>query len=458
MRQLLSDHTSFVKTLAAGILVCISSFCVADDKEELVSTRALIDIVEGEKLEQSEFAAKLFHLIPANSNAKPVAAHALALIQIREQKYSDAWKALTSQWEKQGVASDSIKFAKEKLKLWLLLEAESAGKAEEQFKHLATMTLGANSAGLEQNANCGFIGGVVGMLKTDANLSCIPQPILDKVVDVLVAKVESKTAKSELEAKLMEASQWGAELSSLISKFESAGASKADEQNKSTQAELERTKQEQSKLRDDLKEAGGGKQELDEQRRKAFKDEKVAKENLQRERKNEPAPPVNPGPQPRKPDKPDGTYRTDPKTQERKYVEPTAKEKRDYEQKNALFNSWPARVAKFQLDSQQYPVKFQLWQRNLQTLEAQAKAAEDKVASIERAIKEMQEGIKQGVGKELKETGEEAKRLERFAAISNLAYHHIATANLKARSPIRPSNFQLIDYDSECSRMRKSLR
>ena len=99
------------------------------------------------------------------------------------------------------------------------------------------MTLGADANGAEQAEGCRFIGGVVGMLKTDASSSCIPLPILEKAKEQLVTKIEAKIAKTELEEHLAEASSWGVELSALVSKFESVGAAKADEQNKSTQAD-----------------------------------------------------------------------------------------------------------------------------------------------------------------------------------------------------------------------------
>ena len=96
--------------------------------------------------------------------------------------------------------------------------------------------------------------------------------------------------------------------------------------------------------------------------------------------------------------------------------------------------------------------------QNVAALQAQSKAANDAVDSIAKAMKDMQEEINQGVGKELKEAGDEAKRLERFAAISNIAYKYIASNEAKLKGLIRPSNFQLIDYEAECMRLRKSLR
>lgn len=452
------NYFRYKSTFVFGLLLTVASHSLADEKEDLAAAGALIAMVESGKSDQAKQALLLFDSIPADSNVKPVAAHALALVHIQEHQNSEAWKAITSQYKEQDSAPDSIKFGKEKIKLWLRLEAGNAEKAELQFEQLLTMTLGADANGGEQTEGCRFIGGVVGMLKTDASSSCIPLPILEKAKEQLVTKVVAKIAKTKLEEQLAEVSSWGTELSALVSKFESVGAAKADGQNKLTQAEFEKTKREQSQLRDDLKAAGGGKQQLDVQRRKGIKDEKLAEGNLKREMLNQPVLPKEPGPQPRRPDKPQGRYKTDPKTQQRTREEPSASEQRQYEKELKSYNSWPARSQKYFNDKAQYPAKLQIWNQNVVAFKTQLKEASDAVASIEKAMKDMQEGIKQGVGKELKEAGDQAERLERFAAISNIAYKYVAAIKKEAKGPIRPSNFQLFDYEAECSRLRKSLR
>jgi len=458
MHLLETNYFRFTSTIAFGLLVPFAPHCLAGEKEDLAAAGALIAMVESGESDQAPQALRLFDSIPADSKVKPVAAHALALVHIQEHQNSEAWKAITSQYKEQDSAPDSIKFGREKIKLWLRLEAGKAEMAELQFDRLLTMTLGADANGTEQTEGCRFIGGVVGMLKTDASSSCIPLPILEKARGKLATKVEAKIAQTKLEEQLAEAGSWGGELSALVSKFESVGATVADEQNKSTQADFEKTKREQSQLRDDLKAAGGGKQQLDVQRRNGIKDVNVAKENLLKEKRNQPAPPIPPGPKPRQPSRPMKTYKTDPKTQERKYEEPSARELKQYEQELAAFRSWPARFTKYNADSVQYPGRVQLWKQNVAAIDAQVKAAIDAVASIEKAMKDMQEGIKQGVGKELKEAGDQAERLERFAAISNVAYKYIASNEAKAKGLIRPSNFPLIDFEAECTQMRKSLR
>ena len=73
-------------------------------------------------------------------------------------------------------------------------------------------------------------------------------------------------------------------------------------------------------------------------------------------------------------------------------------------------------------------------------------------------MKDMQEDIKEGIGKDYKQSGEKFEQLERFAAISSIAFKHVTSNDPKAKNLLRPSNFQLLDYDSECTQLRKSLR
>lgn len=433
----------------------ISTTCMADDKAELAAANELIALVESDEAGQAERAAELYKLIADESKLKSAAAYALSLVLIRERQFSDAWKALAT--PPNDSASETILLGKERLRLWLLLEAGASDKAETQFKKLFTLTLGQETANGEQTVNCDFIGGVVGMLKTDASSACISEATLDKATERILSKVESKIAKSKMEEKLAETKEWGDELSALVSKFEKIGAEEAAEQNKSTQSELESAKQEQLKLRDDLKATGGDKRQLEEQRRKEIKDRKGVQEILQKEKQNKPQQPVAPGPQPRQPEKPDGSYQTDPKTQERKFVPPTELEMKKFQKQLEVYNAWPVRAANYQRESADYQNKVNQWQQRLAEIQAQIKAADAAIASIEKALKDMQAGINQGVGKDLKEKGDQLDQIERLAVISDLAYKQIISKDAKAKNPIRPSNFQLLDYGSECARLRKAI-
>ena len=441
-----------------AFLVVTNPFSLAGEKEDMAAANKLIGFVESSDAGRASQAHELFDSIPEVSKAKPIAAYALALIQIREGEYSDAWKVLVAPSNVLVLVPDSMKIGKERLKLWLLLEAGAADKVEPQFKRLVTLSLGLDSENSDQIASCGIVGGVVGMLKCDGNAACIPLPILEKAKELLLTKVESKNAKAKLDEQLADARNWGEELSALVSKFESMGTEKADVQNRLTQAEFERTKQEQLTLRGNLKAAGGEKRDLDDQRKKGIQYQKVVEGQMKREALNRPAPPVNPGPQPRQPSKPVGSYKIDPKTQERKNVPPSSREEQNYKVEFELFRTWSSRVAKYQKDSVEYPAKIQLWEQRVASLQTQKKEADDAVASAENALKNMQANINQGVGNALKQNGDQLEQLERLAAISSIAFNHITSNDPKAKHLIRPSNFQLLDYDSECAQLRKSLR
>ncbi len=454
------------KTIAVCLffsaLVNALPLCFAGDREELAAVNALIAIIESGNTGHANEAEEHFKSIPAASNSKPIAAYTLALVQIREHQFSQAWKTLTAHLKNLGPIPDSIKLGNEKLKLWLLLEAGAQEKAEPQFKRLVTMSLGADSATGEQTANCGFIGGVVGMLKTDEASSCVPSSTLEKAKELLLTKVDSRNAKTELEVQLAETSKWGAELSSLVSKFESMGTDKADEQNSSTQAKFEQTKQEQLKLRGDLKSAGGGKRDLEEKRKKLIKARNITLQEMNKETIGKPVQPVAPAPLPRAPSPPKGSNRVDPKTLAAEFVPPTDDAVKHYEVAQRNYNLLATAWSNYQRAFQQYPAKLQLWEKQdadrRAALQAQKQALENDIASIENQIKDVLDGIKQGVGKDLKQTGEQIDQLERLAAISRFAFKHVASNEPKSKHLIRPSNFQLLDYESECIRLRKLLR
>ena len=100
---------------------------------------------------------------------------------------------------------------------------------------------------------------------------------------------------------------------------------------------------------------------------------------------------------------------------------PPENEKREYQEEVKLSKTYSERVAKFQRDSLEYPVKIQLWETRLAALSAQINTAAVNIASTEKTIKDMQEEIKQGIGKELKQTGDQPDPSERSVAISSIA-------------------------------------
>ncbi len=243
-------------------------FGIADEKQDIAAADALIAIIENNDTEnQSSQAEVRYSSILADSKAKPLATMAIALIYIREKRFSDAKKVLAAMPKDQKSVSDSFGLGSERLKLWLLLETGEGEEAEAQFEQIVTVTLGLDAANTELTANCGLIGGVVGMLRSDGEPS-ISILTLEKGKEVLLAKIEANNATSKLEEHFAEASQWGQELQARVERFEGVGHATAEKLNSSAQAEYERTKQEQLKLHDDLKKAKSEQRDLEENRSK----------------------------------------------------------------------------------------------------------------------------------------------------------------------------------------------
>ena len=464
MHCLIASHFCVSKTLIQWLfLTAILCFSVplgfADEKQDLAASNALIAIIESQDSAiQVNQAEDLFASIPAESKSKPLAAMAIALIYIRENRFSEAWRVLAAISKDQGSVPDSIKLGKERLKLWLLLEAGAGEKAEAQFKQVVTMTLGIDSASIDLlTANCGLIGGVVGMLRADGKDSGVSISTLEKGKEVLLVKIKAKNATSKLEEQFAEASQRGHELLALVGRFESVGDEKAEKLNSSTQAEYQRIKQEQLDLRDDLKSAGGEKRDLEENRTKWIRKRSAILAELKRETPGKPR-------QPRQPSKPTKSPPKLPKG----FLNPTERERaereyvRDMREYNDSIAKYILSSAQHERDMAVYNAQYQIWKQaddaRRAPLQAELQRVGPEVASAEKALKDMQSEIKQGVALDLKQNTNKYEQLKRSASISSIAFEHVTSNDPKTKRLLRPSNFNLLDYQWESTRLRKSLR
>ena len=462
MHCILASHFCFAKTITRWpVLTAILCFSVplgfADEKQYIAAANALIAIIESNDTENPASQAEdRFASIPAESQSKQFASMAISLIYIREKRFSDAWKVLAAIPKDQVSVSDSFKLGKERLKLWLLLEAGAGEKAEAQFKQVVNMTLGLDAANLDLPANCGLIGGVVGMLCTEGD-TCISVSTLEKEREVLLAKIKTKNATSKLEVQFAEASQWGQELQALVGRFESVGGEKAKNLNSSTQAEYERTKQEQLELRDDLKSAGSEKRDLEENRSKWFKKRSAILVELKRETPGKPRQPSRPSkPSKSPPKEPRGSQ--DPKERERAERE----YEREIRAENYSESNYKQRLAQYERDMVVYSAQYSAWQQvdaaRRAPLQAELQRVVPEVAAAEKAVNDLQNEIKQGVALDLKQSSSKHEQLKRSALISSIAFEHVTSHDAKTKRLLRPSNFNLLDYQLESTRLRKSLR
>ncbi len=457
------------KTIATCICLAAmlfkSPFCLGQQKTEREAANQLISLVESGDTGKSDQAHKLFSSLPAEAKCKQEAALALTMLYIRDRHFSDAWKMLTSVPQNPASSSDTVKSVKERLKLWLLLEANVADKARAQLTEITEKTLTADSGDPDLAANCCFIGSVAGMLQSDNATPCIPDSILASVLDQLLAKVESANAKTKLRERLAENRQWGTELVALVSKFEGLEDAEVQQMLSSTQAELDGVRKELMQLRGELKSAGGEKRVLEDQRRKWIQGRKAVLQEMTRETPGKPQYPVEPGPAPLHPIQPRGHYRVDPKTQVAKYVPPSACDESRYRDELKAYDEraqkWRVRSANYQRDLLEYPTKIKIWEQQdaarRASLYDQKQKTELGMASTENAMKGMQDEIQKGVAKDLKDIVEQQKKLERLVEMSNVALRYITEKDTKAKRLIRPSSFPILDYEAECNRLKKSL-
>ena len=154
--NLIGSRTSkaFVASIClTAILFATPPVCSGQQKTERDAVNRLILMVESGESGQTAQAQKLFLSIPVDSKCQPAAAIALGMLHIREREFSDAWKVLSAHSKDQTSELDAVKIAQERLKLWLLLEAGAADKAETQLMKLVKLSTDAATGDSDLAAN-----------------------------------------------------------------------------------------------------------------------------------------------------------------------------------------------------------------------------------------------------------------------------------------------------------------
>lgn len=206
--------------LTASSLIAFS--VLAGENE---ATRELIRFVNVDDAQQWNEATKLDASIAPGSAFKPVASQSLALISIRQGNYSEAWKLLNAQSNLLPSTPIPYKLGHEKLMLWLYLQANSAAKAESQFNRLVTIALDKDLPDPERRDLCHFLGGVIGMLQSSGETSCIPATTLEQR-KISLEKIDSKPAAEQLRFGMEAATQWHKSLQERLDEFRQADPEK----------------------------------------------------------------------------------------------------------------------------------------------------------------------------------------------------------------------------------------
>lgn len=454
---------SFFLAGLSTIWLISSATIRADDKQELSAVGDLLSILEGDDPVSEDEIDKLLTAIPDASGLKQVAEQTVALIHIRTKNYSKAWKDLTS--TKDSIPPDETKLSRERLKLWLLMEAGAPEKAEAQFKWIVKAAADPSSTGSEQAAACAFLGRVDGMLQSN-DAAPIIQANTIQTGKAFLLKMDIKNVAALWDEQETEIGKWGKDLIVLANEFKSMGIQKANALNAATQAENEQAQKEQMELRGNLKLASSGKKDLEENRRKGIKMKNAMIQEMKKPTAGKPLEPRPPGNPPIQPRAPQGRNQVDPKTLAAKYVPPTAEETNRYQDELRVFQerfrNWQQLNKLYEREKREFAAKLENWYKldseRRANLQARKQEAEDATSAAEKAMKDLKDEIKDGVAKELKDSSDQSEILKRKALISSIALTSVFSDDPKIQRVIRPANFQLLDYDSESLRLRKAMR
>jgi hypothetical protein len=418
--------------------------------------RALIGLIASDKAEQWDEAAKIYQSFAPDSKWKPESSQAMAIIEIRRGKFSEAWKLLAGQSAKLDSANTSMRLGHERLMLWLQLEAGLADQAESQFKRLVTIAINKELGDLERRELCYFLGGVIGMLKSNEDEKSIPVTTLEKG-RIAIESLDSKTAVEQFKIGMRSTEQWAAELQTRSHAFSTAGDDQSLSQVDSLVKELEEAIVRQQEAKDRLREANNVKDACKEEARKVRAQQFQIAQEFKKETPGRPREPRLP--RRSKPSRPRTEYRTDPDTKQRVYdVQANEIAERRYRMELADYES-ALRIYERERDS--YAARLEQWKQidtaRRAQLQEQKKIVDEALAAKEAEVEKAQAATMQQL-ELVKESAEAEKQLRRSLTIARIAYQYSNSASGSPKTLFRPSNFQLLNFNSEVTRLAKCLR
>lgn len=129
---------------------------------------------------------------------KCLAQQSMALLFIRSNRFSEAWKQLAEIDVLLNDASVGIRLQQAKLKLWLLVEARSP-QAEEQLKTLVTQVLKSDMKENDRQDACLFLGKLLKLLHGCEKSCGVSKPIIDRTKQLLETQ-NSKNSVASFQA------------------------------------------------------------------------------------------------------------------------------------------------------------------------------------------------------------------------------------------------------------------
>lgn len=424
--------------------------CSADDSD-LSIAETLVEMIDQPEASQRKNIDQLLGEIPPNSRYFAIASQSAAILHIQENRFSDAWSCLQPESDR----DETLQLSKERLKLWLLLEAESAGRAEEQFKKLVRLTLEPDLDEKERATMAEFLGGVIGMLRTQDSQTTIEQSTLETAERVL-KNLSQRAAVMRFSERMQRSNQRAVAFVSRLREFESIDLDAAEKIVTDLRVANQENEREMAALKSEAKEQGKEKEDLEKSRRRLFDDMKVLQVKLNIEAPNKPFPPKPPT----APREPKPTYKINRETGQREIDrKPSLSEISKYQRELAKYRKDENRY--FQ-DLKDYPQRLAQWNQ-LEKIRRESVLAE--IANTNKSIKELdaeisgaKESIRTGVAKELKDSNGDSKTLKEQLYIAERTLNHLQDGDAKPQSLFRPSHFDLLDFSSESARMKQLLQ
>jgi hypothetical protein len=459
-RKTAANWIHVVRTLIALYVFAssISDICAGESE----ATRTLVGLVGNEEVGDEKEVSSLYTSIALDSIYKPVASQSLALLQMRQGKYAEAWKLLSAQTDGLSSMPMSFRVGNEKLMLWLWLQAGSASQAESQFNKLVNAAIHKDLQDPDRRDICHFLGGIIGMLQSSGDTSCIAAATLEQGRASL-EKIESKISLEQFRSGLKSATEWQQALEARLRDFTQADPAHAD----NVLAELKRTldskSSDRSDLLEELKRKKVGLNALNDEVKKLQRNQNQLINAWNMATPGKPSIPSKPS-MPRRPrTEYETTYTTDSKTGKRTATgrKETDASERANDRYESEMRQYHQKLSKYESDVQAYPARLAAWTKTDAIRRANLQASK-KTTDEELSFKKpMQEDALADVKEKTatsKSLENEMRLTKATIAIASTAKQQIDSKVPTTSSFIKPSYFQLLDFDSEVFRLERCLR
>jgi hypothetical protein len=411
----------------------------------------LIKLVANNNPDSWNEADSLSDSVARNSPYRWIADHALALIRTRQSRYSDAWRLTELLAKDVAAKSISQRISHAILSLWLAIEAESLPLAETRFKKLLSIATDRDLPNDERMIACEFLGKVVGMLQNSPD-SCIPALSLANGCTALESN-EPKLLIDLFQKGCSETQHWRGQLLEWAQTFEKLNEKETLDIMVELKNKLKESESELDRILEARKEAGKEKIESETDEKKLNLQKYSLKNEMRVETPGRPS-------EPRRPHSPGTVYRTeyetDPKTGKRE----ATKVKDDAETRRAE-KEYERSKKDYEEDMKEYRFLWSQW-KNLD--EARRNNLKKQFQNLGEALEEKNETMRDR-DRDLKELVSRTRELRDKATLAELsiviaevALSHVNANKLKVKSMIRPSNFPLLRFDAEVSRLERNLR